>query len=107
MTGTSFKHLFFLSYFYRGEISSIHEKVVGLKESTHSSKLQPALVTTNSTAISSDMPECKTPSPDRHWQLNNQDNSGILTQEKTPDSHAKDHQGLSDDEWEMLETTHA
>ncbi|TVU20734.1 hypothetical protein EJB05_30329 [Eragrostis curvula] len=86
------------------EISSIREKVVALNERTLRSKLQSTLVTTSSSA-SSPIPECKTPSPDRPWTLENQNENGILNREKMVESHAKDLEGLSDDEWEMLETT--
>ncbi|WVZ71294.1 hypothetical protein U9M48_019896 [Paspalum notatum var. saurae] len=92
-----------------GEISSIHEKAVVLKERTHRSKLQSALVTTSSSATSSPVGDCKTLLTDRHQPLKDQNkplknqNSNDL-QPKIAGSRAID-QDFSDEEWEMLETT--
>ncbi|XP_062199489.1 uncharacterized protein LOC133901929 isoform X5 [Phragmites australis] len=91
----------------KGEISSIHEKVIALKEGTHRSKLQPALVTTSSSTTLPPITDCKTASPGRHWPLKNRSNNSILPREKMAGIHAKDHEKFSDDEWEMLETTQA
>lgn len=91
----------------KGEISSIHEKVIALKEGTHRSKLQPALVTTSSSTTLPPITDCKTASPGRHCPLKNRSNNSILPREKMAGIHAKDHEKFSDDEWEMLETTHA
>ncbi|CAL4963063.1 unnamed protein product [Urochloa decumbens] len=87
----------------QGEISSIHEKLIALKERTHGSRLQSALVATEKAVTSSLVPDCKTALPDRHFPLKNQNNND-LKQEKMAGSHAKDHEEFSDEEWEMLES---
>ncbi|CAO2200526.1 unnamed protein product [Urochloa humidicola] len=86
----------------QGEISSIHEKLISLKERTHGSRLQSALITTEE-VTSSIVKDCKTGLPDRHLLLKNRNNND-LKQEKMVESHAKDHEEFSDEEWEMLET---
>ncbi|OEL25005.1 hypothetical protein BAE44_0013975, partial [Dichanthelium oligosanthes] len=92
----------------QGEISSIHEKAIALKErTTHRSRLQPALVATEKEVTYSLVPDCKTAIPDRHPPLKNGSNSYLLKQEKMAGSHAKDHDDFSDEEWEMLETIQA
>ncbi|CAO2183889.1 unnamed protein product [Urochloa humidicola] len=85
----------------QGEISSIHEKLISLKERTHGSRLQSALIATEE-VTSSIVKDCKTGLPDRHLLLKNRNNND-LKQEKMVESHAKDHE-FSDEEWEMLET---
>ncbi|CAL4949158.1 unnamed protein product [Urochloa decumbens] len=87
----------------QGEISSIHEKLIALKERTHGSRFQSALVATEKAVTSSLVPDCKIALPDRHFPLKNQNNND-LKQEKMVGSHAKDHEEFSDEEWEMLES---
>ncbi|CAO2203583.1 unnamed protein product [Urochloa humidicola] len=87
----------------QGEISSIHEKLISLKERTHGSRLQSSLIATEKAVTSSLVPDCKTALPDRDLPLKNRNNYD-LKQEKMVGSHVKDHEEFSDEEWEMLET---
>ncbi|KAM0857133.1 hypothetical protein ACQ4PT_048669 [Festuca glaucescens] len=93
----------------QGEMSSIHAKVIAMKERTRGSKLKSALVLTSCSAHSYHKDDCKSASVDTDWPMGNDDNRNDLHQEEITRSLAKDHTTSSDDDegWEVLETNNA